>query len=148
MNERQQVGARIKEAREARGWSQVRLAEEAGVSEGTVTSAELGKRKTQGDKIDAIFDALGMARLEDSSQLDMIGVPEDARAFLRVATRRFAAMDEGVRTRLLNALYPLLIEEEPEGARLAREAIERHEAALLAERERDTPNIEDGVTSA
>lgn len=112
MTEQNRQGERIRDARLARGWSQARLAREAGVAENTVLAAEQGKRRTQGDNLQAIIDALGMATLEDEAWLDLDGVPEDARAFLRVAAARLAAMNEDIRARLLNALYPRLIADE------------------------------------
>lgn len=139
MSEQQNPGDRVRDARLARGWSQARLAREANVAENTVLSIEKGRRVTQGDKVRRILDALGMASLEEHSTLDLSGVPEDARTFLRVAARRLASMEEDVRARLLNELYPrLIVGESPEQAAI-REARERREAELLAEREEDTP---------
>lgn len=141
MSEQQNPGDRIRDARMARGWSQARLAREAGVVENTVLSIEKGRRVTQGDKLRAVLDALGMASLEDDSTLDMSGVPDDVRTFLRVAARRFAAMEEDVRVRLLNDLYPRLIEEQEPAARaIARKGIERRSADERGE-QADTPEV-------
>lgn len=146
MSKQEQVGDRIRAVREARGWSQAKLAREANVSENTVLSAEKGKRATQGEKIRRILDALGMAALEDEAVLDLADVPGDARTFLRIAARRLAAMDEDVRTRVIAALYPSLIEEEPPEYRAIREAREAREAEL-AQKVPDTPDEERNATA-
>lgn len=110
MTELRKVGDRIRDARLARGWSQARLAREAGVSENTVLNAETGKRKTQGEKVEAILDALGLASPSDDAVLDISGATADVRAFLRVAVPRIARMDEHSRAQLLSRLYAEILE--------------------------------------
>lgn len=107
--QRKQVGDRIKAARTDKGWSQARLATEAGVSENTILSVESAKRTPQGDKLRAILDALGMAAPSDTN-ISLEGVPEDAQLFLRVAAKRFIAMtDPNQRARVLAEIYPRLL---------------------------------------
>lgn len=107
--QREQVAEKIRATRKERGWSQARLAQEAGVSENTVLSIETGKRTPQEGKLRAILDALGLATPIDGS-LDLEGVPEDVRIFFRVAAARFRAMtDADQRARALARMYPALI---------------------------------------
>lgn len=106
--QRKEVGARVRQARNDRGWSQGRLAEEAGVTENTVLSIEQGRRQTQAAKLRAVLDALGMpAPIDDALSLD--GVPEDARIFLKVAAQRLKVLDETERARVLARAYPALL---------------------------------------
>lgn len=106
--QREEVGARIKQARLDRGWSQRDLAEESGVRENTVISIEHGTRQTQPAKLRAVLDALNMpAPIDDSLSLE--GVPEDVRIFLVVAAQRLKVMDEATRNRVLADIYPRLL---------------------------------------
>lgn len=98
----------VREAREERGWSQKRLAAEAGVSEGTVTNVELGRRRTQPAKLRAILDALDLAAVEQA--LDLTDVPIDVAIFLRHAAHRLAALDEDARGRVIADLYGRLLD--------------------------------------
>jgi len=110
MNEdqRREVGDKVKQARLERGWSQARLAKEAGVSENTVISIERGVRATQAGKLRPVLDALGLATPPDGS-LDLEGVPEDVRIFLRVASQRLSVLGEQDRARVLADIYPRLM---------------------------------------
>lgn len=103
--QRERVAERVKEAREERGWSQARLADEAQVSENTVLSIEQAARKTQGGKLRRVLDALGIAGPVDDS-LDLDGVPEDVRIFLQVAAQRLKVETPDVRARILADVYP------------------------------------------
>lgn len=106
--QRKEVGARVRQARNDRGWSQGRLAEEAGVTENTVLSIEQGKRQTQAAKLRAVLDALDMPTpIDDSFSLE--GVPEDVRIFLKVAAQRLSVLDETERARVLARAYPALL---------------------------------------
>lgn len=106
--QRAELAAKVKETRNARGWSQARLAQEAGVSENTVLKLEQGVRATQGTKVRQILDALGIAPL--AKVIDLEGVPEDVQIFLTVAALRLKAIgDDAVRQRVLNDLYPRLL---------------------------------------
>ena len=49
----------LRERRQQLGWSQARLAQEAGVTENTVADAERGLRATRPSKLAAILAALG-----------------------------------------------------------------------------------------
>lgn len=106
--QRAEVGARVRQARKDRGWSQRDLAEEAGVTENTVTSIELAKRQPQPAKLRAVLDALDMPTPIDDT-LSMEGVPEDVRIFLVVAAQRLRVMDEATRNRVLTDIYPRLL---------------------------------------
>jgi transcriptional regulator with XRE-family HTH domain len=57
---RRQVGQRIRGLREARGWSQERLAEAAGLSRHTMYRAELGTHATSIDTAASVAAALGV----------------------------------------------------------------------------------------
>lgn len=107
-NQRQQVGDRIKAARDDRGWSQARLAQEARVSENTILSIERGQRTPQPAKLRAVLDALGLAAPADGS-LDLDGVPEDVRVFLRVAAQRLKVLPPDRRAQVLADIYPRLL---------------------------------------
>jgi transcriptional regulator with XRE-family HTH domain len=107
-DQRKQVGDRIKAARTDRGWSQARLAEEAGVSENTILSIEKGERSTQGTKLRAVLDALGLAVPADGV-LDLDGVPEDVRVFLKVAAQRLKVLPADRRAQVLADIYPRLL---------------------------------------
>lgn len=107
--QREGVGARVAALRRDRGWSQVRLAEEAGVSENTVISIELGKRNTHPEKLRAVLDALGVPLQQDENQIVIQGMPEDIAVFLRVAAQRLSVLDPDRRARLLADLYPRLL---------------------------------------
>lgn len=110
-NQLHQVGEKIKTARKERGWSQARLATEAGVSENTVLSVEQAQRTPQDAKLRAILDALELAAPADGA-LDLEGVPEDIRIFLRVAAQRLKVLPEARRAVVLAHLYPVLLLED------------------------------------
>ena len=110
----QSVGDRIRQARDARGWSQKRLAEEAGVSENTVLSAEKGRRRTRDEKLRPILEALGM-NLPPDNVIDLTGMPAELRLFVRVLVARFSAMDDEQRLRQMNEVYAHILESEPFG---------------------------------
>lgn len=105
--QRAEVAAQVRQGREMRGWSQRRLAEEAGVAENTVTKLEKGERATQPGKLRAILDALGIE--PTGTVIDLEGVPEDVKIFLTVAAQRLRVLDEADRQRVLNDLYPRLL---------------------------------------
>lgn len=113
LEQRQQLGEKVRARRIDLGWSQVRLANEAEVSENTILSIESAKRMPQGEKLRAVLDALGMAPPNDQVSLDLTDVPEDAANFLRVAARRFAAMAgpefDNERARILADVYPRIL---------------------------------------
>ena len=111
--QRKQLGNTVRARRNELGWSQAKLAKQAGVSENTVLSIEAAKPDARGPqeaKLRAVLDALGMVSPADGV-LDLEGVPEAAVLFIRVAAKRFAAMsDESKLDRVLARLYPILIE--------------------------------------
>lgn len=108
--QRKEVGARIAALRKERGWSQERLAKEAGVSARTVYSVEKGERDTQPAKQRAIFDALGVAEPQDGD-LVIEGMPDDVAIFLRVAAQRLSVLDYEARAQVLAKIYPQLLSE-------------------------------------
>jgi transcriptional regulator with XRE-family HTH domain len=104
--QRRSVAAKVVERRKNLGWSQARLAEEAGVSENTVLSIEKGKHGTQPGKLAAVLAALD---LTTGNALSLEGASEDVQNFLRVALSRLSALPEDRRARLLADLYPRLL---------------------------------------
>ncbi len=56
----QAIGARVREAREKRGWSQEILAAEAGVDRSYMSGVERGVRNLSVLKLDAIARAVGL----------------------------------------------------------------------------------------
>lgn len=64
------IGARIRSARKARGWSQERLAQEAGVSPGTVSSVEAGNKVRPGNLF-SIRTALDITNDEPRNHSDL-----------------------------------------------------------------------------
>jgi transcriptional regulator with XRE-family HTH domain len=106
--QREGVGARIAELRKQRGWSQARLAEEAGVSARTVFSVEKGEREPHPSKLRAILDALGVAE-PVNREIVMEHMPEDVEIFVRVAVERLCVLDYRDRAEVLAALYPKLL---------------------------------------
>lgn len=60
MNDRERIGKRIAEIRKAKGLSQVKLAEAAGIDPGHIARIELGKYSTGIDVLSKIAEALGM----------------------------------------------------------------------------------------
>ena len=110
--QRKQLGRRIAAARDERGWSQAKLAEEAGIAENTVSGMESGARGTQRAKLQAVMDVLDLTtRNEGIIQIE--GLQGDALTFLTVAAKRLRAIeDDDKRARKLARLYPVLIDEE------------------------------------
>lgn len=107
-NQRQQTGERVKATRKERGWSQERLAQEAGVSPNTVLAIEKAERQTQPGKLRPVLDALGLAEPVDGV-LDLEGVPEDVRVFLKVAAQRLKVLPADRRAPILADIYPRLL---------------------------------------
>jgi putative transcriptional regulator len=108
--QREQVGARIKALRKERHWSQADLAEAAGVSERTIYSIENGQHVPQPKKMRAILDALDVQQPEEGA-IVVEGMPDDIAIFLRVAAHQLGKLDESVRSRVLNEIYPKLMGE-------------------------------------
>jgi transcriptional regulator with XRE-family HTH domain len=108
--QREGVGARIAALRKERGWSQEKLAEEAGVSPRTVFSVEKGERSPQPAKLRAILDALDVAEPQNGD-LVIEGMPEDVAVFLRVAAQRLCVLDYPARSQVLADIYPRLLSE-------------------------------------
>ena len=110
--QREQVGRRIAAARKERGWSQARLAEEAGVSENTVMTLESGSRATQAAKLHAVMEVLNLTT-RNEGVIQVEGLQEDSRIYLTVAAKRLAAIeDDDRRARLLARMYPAMLEED------------------------------------
>jgi transcriptional regulator with XRE-family HTH domain len=104
---RNQIAAKVKAARNEKGWSQARLAREAKVSPNTVLSIEKARRNPQPDKLRTILDILDLAAPDDA--LDLKEVPEDVRRFLRVVVQRLSLLPEDRRAVVMARLYPVLI---------------------------------------
>ena len=113
--QRKQLGDTVKARRDELGWSQAKLATQAGVSENTVLSIENPKPNARGPqeaKQRAVLDALGMVSPSDGV-LDLEGVPEAGVLFIRVVVKRFAAMEDPAKLdRVLARLYPILIQDD------------------------------------
>lgn len=107
--QREGVGARIVALRDQKGWSQARLAKEAGVSENTVLSIEKGDKKNQPVKLRKVLDALGVPEQHQDGQIVIEGMPEDIAVFLRVAAQRLSVLNPDQRARILANLYPRLL---------------------------------------
>jgi transcriptional regulator with XRE-family HTH domain len=105
--QREGVGARIRELRDQRGWSQAKLAETAGVSARTVYTAEKG-HDISSRKLRAILDALGVERPENGD-IVIEDMPEDVGVFLRVAAQRLSVLSPEERKDVLMELYPKLL---------------------------------------
>ncbi|MFI5973956.1 helix-turn-helix domain-containing protein [Streptomyces sp. NPDC051452] len=52
---------RFRKARQARGWSQVRLAQEAGLSASTIEKYEQGRRTPSAENFESMVNALGLS---------------------------------------------------------------------------------------
>lgn len=63
------IGAQVRRARKARGWTTLQLAHEAGVAQGTVVSVENG-RKVRPGNLKAVLDALQVQVATDDPTLD------------------------------------------------------------------------------
>jgi transcriptional regulator with XRE-family HTH domain len=57
-------GLRVRELRKERGWRQIDLAEQAGISENYVSDLELGRKEVCLRTIEALSDALDVEILE------------------------------------------------------------------------------------
>lgn len=105
--QRAELAAQVRNAREQHGWSQAKLAREAEVAENTVMKLEQGKRMPREGTLRKILDALGIA--PQARTLSLEGLPEDVAIFLRVAVQRLSIIPEGERQRVLTDLYPRLL---------------------------------------
>lgn len=108
--QREGVGARIRSLRKERGWSQEKLAAEAGVSARTVFSIEKGDKEPQAAKLRAILDALDVAEPQNGD-IHIEGMPEDVAIFLRVAAQRLCVLEYPERAQVLADIYPRLLRE-------------------------------------
>ena len=107
--QRKHLGRRVAVARKQRGWSQARLAEEAGVSENTVMTLESGTRATQAAKVRAVMDVLGLTA-GDECLILADGLQDDSKLYLTVAARLLAeTTNDDVRARLLARMYPAML---------------------------------------
>lgn len=61
MGQPETLAKRVKRLRDAKNWSQARLAKESTVAAGTIGDIEQGKQFTAGRKIDLLADALGVS---------------------------------------------------------------------------------------
>lgn len=74
------IGERIRERREARGWTQVRLAQETGIPRATLANYESGRREPDLETIQRLAQALGtsmsylVGETEDPSPPPQVGV--------------------------------------------------------------------------
>lgn len=109
MNEKQRadLAAKVRGARKARGWSQERLAKEAGVAANTVLHIEKAKRDPHPGTLRKVLDTLGFPPA--ARVLDLEGVPENVSIFLSVALQRLSVMPEDECQRVLNDVYPRLL---------------------------------------
>jgi DNA-binding XRE family transcriptional regulator len=115
-----QLAKAVKERRRALGWSQARLAEEAGVVENTVGAIEAPARPnydwskkprvTQDGKLRPVLDALGLSMPANAAVISLDGVPDDVARFLKVAVNRLKNIEDAdARARILADIYPRII---------------------------------------
>ncbi len=81
----QELVAQIRRARKARGWSQAKLAEEAGLAPNTVMRLESGERVRPGS-LTAALSALGIEHLSDAAVAPSL-LPSSVQLVLEVTER-------------------------------------------------------------
>lgn len=93
--------ASIREARIARGWSQAKLAEEAGTSQQTVDRIERGQT-LHSRSLDDVMDALGIRRIRRPEEIDEVvqKVRDESRQYLVPQTGPLPVYAMGIDTRL------------------------------------------------
>ena len=100
------AGPRIKQLREAKGWTQAQLAKEAGVAANTVGGLENG-RQTRWEQFAKICIALGVS---PQAVLTGFGLPEDY-SLLRRAKLSDEAIRVGKRYQLADTVVRLAVEQ-------------------------------------
>lgn len=94
------LGARVRAARKAQGWTIAELASRAGVAPNTANSVELGRGVRPGN-LRAILDAVGIEPEAVSSSVD----PDDGvQLALDLVRQWLLAMDEPERTKAVHDL--------------------------------------------
>jgi transcriptional regulator with XRE-family HTH domain len=73
-----EFGQRLSELRQARGWSQVKLAQEAGLDPSTVSRFEAGSREPERDTVLKIADALVLPVVDRERLLAAAGFRSEA----------------------------------------------------------------------
>lgn len=123
-----QIGARIRQARNERGWSQQKLAEEAGLRRATVNDIENGKANPTLDTLLSIAIAL------DKPLVSLIPLPPEERAkqgelpdWIREALKHMIQISNETTQRQIIAMVKAAADVESERAR------EEHEKAVLEE---------------
>lgn len=131
------IGSRIRAARIELGWSQLRLADEAGVTQSAIGNLEAGWRQRPRELL-AIARALGVqpSWLETGQGVSSLGDVKDARP-ARTLVEQLGAFAAPLRPTLRKNLANLLVEviEQPADAALLEQAIadlERFSATLRA----------------
>ena len=66
--DRQRVGQRLRQLREAAGWSQLQLAAASGLTHEAISRLEAGRNAPQGESVRRLADALGSRRCGSSSE--------------------------------------------------------------------------------
>lgn len=98
IEQRAAIGAQVRRARKARGWTTMQLAHEAGLAQGTVISVENG-RKVRDGNLKAVLDALEVVVSSDDTTPD-----EAVTLALDIVKKWLMAMDEGERSHAVNDL--------------------------------------------
>jgi transcriptional regulator with XRE-family HTH domain len=106
---RGEVGRRVASKRKARGWTQQQLADEAGVSRGTVVSIEAGRAQNQPPKLASVLEALGMNADTASSPEPDDAWPQKVRIFARVIGHHVSSMPEKDQDKAIEVLMDLMI---------------------------------------
>jgi transcriptional regulator with XRE-family HTH domain len=92
------IGAQVRRARKARGWTTLQLAHEAGVAQGTVLSVENGRNVRPGN-LKAVMDALDVIATNDDTTPD-----ESVKLALDLVKKWLLAMEPAERSHAVNDL--------------------------------------------
>jgi transcriptional regulator with XRE-family HTH domain len=132
------IGSRIKEARNALGWSQVKLAEEAGVTQSAIGNIESGLRQRPRELV-SIAKALrvspewletGKGPRTERASLKLVGAEPSARALVEYLAEIAAQQRPTLRKNLGNLLVDLV--DHPEDTALVEQTIVDIERFFLA----------------
>lgn len=116
--QRAEFGRRVRDARVARGWNQIQLADAAGVAPNTVGSIELGKRSPQPQSVAAV-----MAALDLDPSTGVAEVPADVALVAELVTLWMLEIPAAKRARAVSDLVQFLhcpVDDEGEPVELER----------------------------
>jgi transcriptional regulator with XRE-family HTH domain len=92
-----EIGRRVVEAREARGWNQRQLADATELTDSTIRKVEKGNSVKPGT-LRKVLDAVGIEPLVE--QQERIGYPRDVQALLDLVGMYLVALPESERVRV------------------------------------------------